>query len=163
MEIIAQLLKNLSRVFKEGDIFDLKGKKLGTHDGIINYTIGQRKGIKISSLKPLYVVNINTKNNSIVVGSKENLIIKKILLRDCNILGKEKDFENNILIKVRSTGKLLKAKINIQNDYPSVEILDKETGISPGQACVFYSKDEYGDKVLGGGWIHKAENNFLST
>ena len=65
-------------------------------------------------------------------------------------------------IKVRSTGKLLKAKVDISHEKASVEILEKETGISPGQACVFYSKDEDGDKVLGGGWIHKTENKNLS-
>jgi tRNA-specific 2-thiouridylase len=150
--------------FKPGDILNLKGKKLGTHDGIINYTIGQRKGIKIAQQDPLYVVNINAKNNSIIVGNKDSLIIKKIQLRDLNILGSHEDFNENIKIKVRSTGKLLNAKINLkQNNIAEVDILDKETGISPGQACVFYSKDDYGDKVLGGGWINKTENKNLST
>ena len=71
--------------------------------------------------------------------------------------------ENLIYIKVRSTGRLIKAKITILNDTAKVEILESETGISPGQACVFYSKDDYGDKVLGGGWIHKTYNKNLST
>ena len=74
-----------------------------------------------------------------------------------------KEFKDVINIKVRSTGRLLKAKINILKTSADVEILDKETGISPGQACVFYSKDEVGDKVLGGGWIDKTFNNNLST
>ena len=60
-------------------------------------------------------------------------------------------------------GKLLKAKINLLDNFANVKILDKETGISPGQACVFYSKDDIGDKVLGGGWIHKTINKNLST
>ena len=75
----------------------------------------------------------------------------------------KKEFDKAINIKVRSTGRLLKAKINLENNYAKVEILDKEIGISPGQACVFYSQDEYGDKVLGGGWIDKTFNNYLST
>ena len=149
--------------FKEGDIVDLKGNKLGKHEGIINYTIGQRRGIKISSSKPLYVVDINTKNNTITIGPKDSLVVRKILLRDLNILGKEKDFTDLIYIKVRSTGNLLKSKITIKGNSASIEILEKETGISPGQACVFYSKDNYGDKVLGGGWIRKTENKHLST
>ena len=149
--------------FKEGDVIDLKGNKLGRHEGIINYTIGQRRGIKISSSEPLYVVDINTTNNTITIGPKDSLIIRKIFLRNLNILGKEKDFENPIYIKVRSTGNLLKSKINIKGSSASVEILEKETGISPGQACVFYSKDVYGDRVLGGGWIDKTENKNLST
>ena len=149
--------------FKKGRIIDLSGKEIGEHDGIINYTIGQRKGIKISSEKPLYVVNINAKNNTVVVGGKENLEIKKIRLRQINILANKEEFEKIINIKVRSTGRLLKAKINLNNDFAEVEILEKETGISPGQACVFYSSDNFGDKVLGGGWIDKAFNNYLST
>ena len=149
--------------FKRGKIVDLEGNQIGEHDGIINYTIGQRKGIKISSDKPLYVVNINAENNTVIVGRKENLEIKEIQLRELNILADKKEFSEIINIKVRSTGRLLKAKINLLNEHAKVEILDKETGISPGQACVFYSKDSYGDKVLGGGWINKTLNNNLST
>ena len=149
--------------FKPGKILDLRGKQIGEHEGIINYTIGQRKGIKIASNNPLYVININADNNSIIVGEKEYLEIKKIKLRELNILGSEKEFNDLINIKVRSTGRLLKAKINIKDDVADVEILDKETGISPGQACVFYSKDDVGDKVLGGGWIHRTFNKNLST
>ena len=89
--------------------------------------------------------------------------IKKIQLRDLNILASKKDFEGTIRIKVRSTGRLLKSKVNFKNNYAEVEILEKETGISPGQACVFYLEDDVGDKVLGGGWIDKTLNNYLST
>jgi tRNA-specific 2-thiouridylase len=149
--------------FKAGDILNLSGKKLGEHEGIINYTIGQRKGIKISNVDPLYVVNIDADNNRIIVGPKESLIIQNLQLRDLNILGSKKDFDQIISIKVRSTGKLLKAKININNRAANVEIIDGEAGISPGQACVFYSKDDFGDKLLGGGWIHKSTNKNLST
>ena len=149
--------------FKSGKILDLEGNQLGEHEGIINYTIGQRKGIKIASNNPLYVINIDADNNTIIVGNKECLEVKKISLRDLNILGSKEEFIKPINIKVRSTGKLLKAKINIFETSAEVEILDKETGISPGQACVFYSKDEVGDKVLGGGWIHKTYNKYLST
>ena len=149
--------------FKSGKILDIEGKQIGEHDGIINYTIGQRKGIKISNRNPLYVVNIDADNNSIIVGEKEYLEVRKIKLRDLNILGSEKEFNDVINIKVRSTGRLLKAKIYIKENSADVEILDKETGISPGQACVFYSKDDIGDKVLGGGWIHRTFNKNLST
>ena len=144
--------------FKKGKIIDISGKQIGEHDGIINYTIGQRKGIKISSNKPLYVVNINADDNTVIVGNKYNLEIKKIKLRELNILATKKEFQEIVNIKVRSTGRLLKAKINLRDNFADVEILDKETGISPGQACVFYSKDEVGDKVLGGGWIDKTFN-----
>ena len=149
--------------FKPGKIIDVKGNQIGEHEGIINYTIGQRKGIKIASNNPLYVINIDADKNIIIVGSKECLEVKEIKLRELNILGSKKEFNNIVSIKVRSTGKLLKAKINLLENYASVEILDKETGISPGQACVFYSQDDIGDKVLGGGWIHKTYNKNLST
>jgi tRNA-specific 2-thiouridylase len=149
--------------FKPGKILDLKGKQIGEHDGIINYTIGQRKGIKIANNNPFYVININADNNTITVGNKECLEIKEITLRELNILGSKKEFDNIINIKVRSTGRLLKSKINLLENSASVEILDKESGISPGQACVFYSRDEVGDKVLGGGWIDKTINKNLST
>ena len=150
--------------FKKGKIIDINGNQIGEHQGIINYTIGQRKGIKISSEKPLYVININAEENTVIVGKKENLEIKKIQLRDLNILSPKNEFEKTVNIKVRSTGRLLKSKINFRNETTAeVEILEKETGISPGQACVFYSKDEIGDKVLGGGWIHKTFNKNLST
>ena len=130
--------------FKRGKILDLSGKQIGEHEGIINYTIGQRKGIKISSSQPLYVININSEKNTVIVGSKENLEIKKLELRDVNILASKKELNEEVSIKVRSTGKLLKAKINFIDSRAIVEILDKETGISPGQACVIYSKINWG-------------------
>ena len=111
----------------------------------------------------MYVININADENTVIVGQKENLEIKKINLRNLKILASRKEFEKNIYIKVRSTGKLLNSRVTFRNNDAEVEILDKETGISPGQACVFYSTDEVGDKVLGGGWIDKTFNNNLST
>jgi len=149
--------------FKPGQILDMQGKQIGEHEGIINYTIGQRRGIKIASDNPLYVINIDADNNTIIVGNKECLEIKEIKLRELNILGAKEEFDKIVNIKVRSTGRLLKAKINLLDNFANVKILDKETGISPGQACVFYSKDDLGDKVLGGGWIHKTYNKNLST
>ena len=147
--------------FKKGKILDVYGKHIGDHEGIINYTIGQRKGIRVSNDKPLYVVSINANKNTIIVGSKDFLEIKKIKLRDLNILGNKNEFNKTINIKVRSTGRLLKADINLEEK--TVYILEKETGISPGQACVFYCRDDLGDKLLGGGWIDKAFNKELST
>ena len=144
--------------FQKGDILDIKGDKLGTHDGIINYTIGQRKGIKISNPNPLYVIDIKAKDNSIIVGTQDYLNIKKIYLRNVNVLSSNENFRKNIFIKVRSTGKLLNAKVKLENNSATVDILEDEKGISPGQACVFYSKDLIGERLLGGGWIKKTEN-----
>ena len=149
--------------FNSGKIIDIKGKVIGQHDGIINYTIGQRRGIKIADKDPLYVIKIDNNNNTIVVGPKEALKINKIILRELNILGSKSELEKEIKIKVRSTGKLLRAKVKINSNKAEVNILDGESGISPGQACVFYLNDEAGDKVLGGGWIDKTFNKNLST
>ena len=149
--------------FNPGDIKDIKGNVVGRHDGIINYTIGQRRGIKIANKDPLYVVSINNNDNTITVGPKESLKINKIILRDLNILGNSEEFKNEIKIKVRSTGKLLRARVKINLNKAEVDIIDGEDGISPGQACVFYLNDQTGDKVLGGGWIDKTINKNLST
>ena len=140
--------------FSKGNIKDINGKVIGVHDGIINYTIGQRKGIKISDKKPLYVVKINADKNEIIVGEKKHLIKKKIKLKNVNVItNNDKDFEKELFVKVRSTGKLLRAKVNLKEDFADVDLLEDEYGISPGQACVFYSKDDFGDKLLGVGYI----------
>ena len=149
--------------FQKGEILDIKGNVVGKHDGIINFTIGQRKGIGIAYKEPLYVVNINAKRNEVIVGNRKALIIKTIYLKNLNLLSDVEEYNDNLFIKVRSTGRLLKAKANLNNTSAEINLAELETGISPGQACVFYSKNQLGDKVLGGGWIVKAENNYLST
>ncbi len=139
--------------FQKGNIRNLDGKVIGVHDGIVNFTIGQRKGIKIAEKKPLYVLSINSEKNEIVVGPKDKLIKRKIKLRDINILTSLNDFNDEIFVKIRSTGKLIKAKIDIKKNNANVNLLEDEYGISPGQACVFYKKEKNGEKLLGGGWI----------
>jgi len=140
--------------FNKGNIKNMSGKVIGVHDGIINYTIGQRKGIKISDKNPLYVVKIIANLNEIIVGEREHLTKTKINLKDLNIITNDKrDFKKELFVKVRSTGKLIKAKINIKDNTANVNLLEEEQGIAPGQACVFYSKNDLGYKVLGGGWI----------
>ena len=140
--------------FKKGNIKNLEGQVIGVHDGIINFTIGQRKGIKVSDKDPLYVLKINSEKNEIVVGPKENLGKKNIILKNINLLSDKSEFSKNIYVKVRSTGKLLDAKVNFSDqNNAKVDLVEAEDGISPGQACVFYNKDTLGYKVLGGGWI----------
>ena len=146
--------------FKEGDVLDINGKVIGKHEGIINFTIGQRKGIGIAKKEPLYVIKIDADKGTITVGPKEFLKVDNLILKNLNILGSKEDFYNDICVKVRSTGKLLKARIDLKNneDIAKIEIINGEPGISPGQACVFYQRDLVGDKVLGGGWISKTFN-----
>ena len=140
--------------FQKGNIKNLNGEVVGVHDGIINFTIGQRRGIKVSDKEALYVIQIDSDKNEIIIGPKEKLAKTKIPLRDLNLLCKKEDLEKEIFVKVRSTGKLLKAKILLkENNQAEVNLVNSENGISPGQACVFYHKDQIGHKVLGGGWI----------
>jgi len=141
--------------FQKGNIKDINNNVIGVHEGIINFTIGQRRGIKVSDKEPLYVIKINAEKNEIIVGPKKNLIQKKIKLKNINILANQKEFLDEVFVKVRSTGKLLKAKVNFSDISTEVDLLEDEYGISPGQACVFYSKNDQGYKVLGGGWITK--------
>ena len=140
--------------FQKGNIKNLNGEVVGVHDGIINFTIGQRKGIKVSDKEPLYVLKINSDKNEIIVGPKEKLGIQTISLKNINLLAPNKDLEKKIFVKVRSTGDLLEANVNLKDNQTGIVNLTlPEDGISPGQACVFYNKDRFGYKVLGGGWI----------
>ena len=162
----ASVIKKYSPTsFQKGNILNTKGDVIGKHEGIINYTIGQRKKIGIAYKEPLYVVDIDAKENKIIVGTKDDLLINKIYLKDVNLLGQSNEYNENLFIKVRSTGKLIKAKtkFNSNNNEAVVDLLENEVGISPGQACVFYSKNILGDKVLRGGWIARTLNNYLST
>ena len=139
---------------QKGNIKDFEGKVVGVHDGIVNFTIGQRKGIKISNKEPLYVLKINSDKNEIIVGPKEKLGKKIINLSNLNLLVDKDEFDKEIFVKVRSTGKLLNAKIDLRDTTDAkVNLQIPEDGISPGQACVFYKRDNLGYKVLGGGWI----------
>ena len=140
--------------FQKGNIKDLKGNVIGVHDGIINFTIGQRKGIKVSDKEALYVIRINSEKNEIIVGPKEYLGKKNIVLKNINLLADKEEFNSSIFVKVRSTGKLLEANVHLNDQNGAdVNLKNPEDGISPGQACVFYNQDSIGFKVLGGGWI----------
>ena len=143
--------------YKKGNIKDLNDKVIGTHEGIINFTIGQRKGIKIANKEPLYIVKINSLKNEIIVGNKHDLEVDEIKLRNLNFLCDDiKKYNSNLFAKIRSTGELIKTKISFVDNIVKVKLDKKESGVSPGQACVFYSKDSVGDKVLGGGWIESS-------
>ncbi len=146
------LVKNLNPgVNKKGIIYDIDKNILGTHDGISNYTIGQRKGIGISGSKEaLYVININNDQNSITLGTKENLKKNVISFKNINWLG------GNILpkgldcsAKIRSTQDDLPGILDINSDQGTFTFETELDKTSPGQACVFYKNDQ----LLGGGWI----------
>ncbi len=154
-DYVSVIEKIRPEVFKKGNIRNANGKVLGAHDGIVNFTIGQRRGIKIAAKNPLYVIDILKEKNEIIVGSRADLLKKEIYLKDLNLLSDKKIFNREILVKVRSTGKLIKSKLKIDGQNAKLKLLEDEYGISPGQACVFYYRDEVGERVLGGGWISK--------
>ena len=135
---------------KTGKIVMSDGTVLGEHTGIINYTVGQRRGINISYSEPLYVIKINPKENEVIVGTKEKLSSKEFRIRDINWLIKDvpKNFE--CIVKLRSAHRGSVANVRVNDEAKAtVELYDGYPGITPGQACVIYD----GTRVLGGGWI----------
>jgi tRNA-specific 2-thiouridylase len=147
----------------EGDIVDLDGKVLGRHNGIINFTIGQRKGLGIAAGEPLYVVRLDAGNGRVIVGPREALRTRRISLRDVNWIG-DGTIEDalasgarEIFVKVRSTRAPQPALLSAGPDGIVVALTDGEDGVSPGQACVFYDAADGQARVLGGGFIRSAQ------
>ncbi len=136
---------------KEGNIFDIDGNKIGTHKGIANYTVGQRKGIGVGGQeKPLYVKEVNKDQNYIVLAQYENLLKNKIFFKNINLLNNDFKFQElECSAKIRSTQNEIEGKLNIQENTGYFIFNEAISATSPGQACVFYKNDE----VLGGGWI----------
>ena len=139
-----------------GKIIDQNDNILGTHNGVINYTIGQRRGLGIGGLEePLYVVKLDADRKLVIVGPKELLATRQVSLKEVNWLGDTPLMTKStweIRAKVRSTRPPRDAVLRpISNTEAIVELIAAEEGIAPGQACVFYGKDS--SRVLGGGWI----------
>ncbi|ABG32150.1 tRNA 2-thiouridine(34) synthase MnmA [Roseobacter denitrificans] len=141
-----------------GDIVDTDGRVLARHDGVVNYTIGQRRGLGIGGLAtPLYVIKLDAEARQVVVGPKSMLSTRTVPVREINWLGDE-PFQSrdawHLAVKVRSTRPPTDAIIRpISDTEATVELTSPEEGISPGQACVFYDTDS--SRIYGGGWIHK--------
>jgi tRNA-specific 2-thiouridylase len=145
-----------------GDIVHLDGRVLGRHDGIVNYTVGQRKGLGIASDAPLYVVKLDHKTGRVIVGPREALMTKTVRLRDVNWLGDvplASAVGGNGLpveVKVRSTRPPQQGAVQMLDGEVYVTLFAGEYGISPGQACVFYADESETSEVLGGGFIAEA-------
>ena len=143
-----------------GPILHADGRELGRHDGILHFTIGQRRGLGIGGLtEPLYVVKLDTDRKAVIVGPKEMLATRTIPVREINWLG---DMPLNarqewpLSVKVRSTRPPREAILRpLSSTTAEVELLSPEAGVSPGQACVFY--ETAGSRIFGGGWIWKGE------
>ncbi|MFC5386125.1 tRNA 2-thiouridine(34) synthase MnmA [Aquamicrobium segne] len=147
-----------------GEIVHIDGRTLGRHEGIVHYTIGQRRGIGVAAGDPLYVLHLDARHARVIVGPREALETHKIYLRDVNWLG---DMPLNdipatgieLFAKVRST-RLPRSAILRQNEgVVMVELNDGEAGIAPGQACVLYTSDDNEARVLGGGFISRSERS----
>jgi tRNA-specific 2-thiouridylase len=139
-----------------GDIVDTNGTVLGQHNGVLHYTVGQRRGLGIGGLSdPLYVVKLDVEKKHVIVGPKEMLATRKIPVREINWLGDEplsSREEWHVLVRVRSTRPPREAIIRpISDTEAEVELIVAEEGVSAGQACVFYDADS--TRIFGGGWI----------
>jgi tRNA-specific 2-thiouridylase len=141
-----------------GEIVDLEGRVLGRHDGIIHFTVGQRRGLGVATGSPLYVVRLDAASRRVVVGPREALRTSRIRLRDVNWLGDRTIDEavsahREIYVKVRSTRAPQAAWLHRSADGFEVGLIAGEDGVSPGQACVFYEAADGQARVLGGGVI----------
>jgi tRNA-specific 2-thiouridylase len=145
-----------------GDIVDGDGRVLGSHPGIIHFTVGQRRGLGIAAGRPLYVVRLDAASRRVVVGPREALRTSRIRLRQVNWLGDGSIDQalcagwHEICVKVRSTRPPQAAWLSRGANAVEIDLIESEEGVSPGQACVFYDGPGSGARVLGGGFIHSA-------
>ncbi|WJR79745.1 tRNA 2-thiouridine(34) synthase MnmA [Bradyrhizobium sp. NP1] len=157
-DIISRLRPN---AVEPGDIVDLDGRVIGAHQGIIHFTVGQRKGLGIAAGSPLYVVKLDAATRRVVVGPREALRTDRIVLRDVNWIG-DGPLDRavagglEIFVRVRSTRAPQPAWLRGGDGHYEVELVAGEEGVSPGQACVFYDAPTGQARVLGGGFIQAA-------
>ncbi|ACT56624.1 tRNA 2-thiouridylase [Candidatus Liberibacter asiaticus] len=142
----------------EGDIVHLNGQILGRHNGIINYTIGQRRGLGVAMGEPLFVVYLDKNSSRVIVGPRESLEVHRIYLREINWLG-DGLFEDAVVdgfkcfVKIRSSQDPVPVFVQRNDDGVYVDFEKSEVGVASGQACVFYTSDSNEARVLGGGII----------
>jgi len=139
---------------KDGDILDEKGDIIGRHRGVIHYTIGQRRGLGISSKRPLYVKSIDAAKNTIVVSNKENIFSKGLIAKNVNLIdGIRLDRKYRVKAKIRLQHREVNATFAPQKDSKAKILFhEPQVSVTPGQSIVLYA----GDIVLGGGIIEKA-------
>ena len=142
-----------------GQIVHVDGRVMGEHDGVINFTVGQRRGLGIATGEPLFVVKLDAPNKRVIVGPREELGVTRIALKEVNWIGEavanEDDLNGrDVLVRVRSTRPPVPAKLSIGAGW-RVLLYAPEEGVAPGQAAVFY--DPHSTRVLGGGWIMSTE------
>jgi len=143
-----------------GDIVDLSGRVLGSHEGIIHFTVGQRKGLKIAAREPLYVLRLEADTRRVVVGPRAALATRMIHLHDVNWIGEgalDDTPRREVFVKVRSTRPPQPAWLTVGRTGVEIELAGGEEGVAPGQACVFYDAADGEARVLGGGFIRATE------
>jgi len=147
-----EVLEDYIDIEKTGDVLDEDGNIIGKHKGYMHYTIGKRKGFTVHGAHdPHYVLNIDAKNNTITVGTKDKLNVKYFEVMNLNMFIDEKNFESFVKIRYRSPK--IECEVKIDNDKAVVKLYENVQGLAPGQAAVFYD----GDKVIGSGWIKKGD------
>ncbi|MGK9285094.1 MULTISPECIES: tRNA 2-thiouridine(34) synthase MnmA [Sinorhizobium] len=158
-DIVSKLKPNAALA---GEIVHLDGRVLGAHEGILHYTIGQRRGIGVATGEPLYVVYLDARSRRVIVGPKEALETRRVYLRDVNWLGDAEleaaagqGFE--CFAKVRSTRRPAPAVLKSDAEGLYVELVEGEAGVAPGQACALYSGTGEDARVYGGGFIRRSE------
>jgi tRNA-specific 2-thiouridylase len=141
-----------------GDIVDMGGRVLGRHEGIIHYTIGQRRGLGVAGPEPLYVVRIDAEKRQVVVGPREALKRTEVRVANLNWLGEQPlgAKPQPVHARIRSARPPVPAEIGLGEAGPVVTIRGGEYGVSPGQACVLYGGEGPGQRLLGGGFIARA-------
>jgi tRNA-uridine 2-sulfurtransferase len=149
-----------------GDIVDLAGQVLGQHEGIIHFTVGQRKGLKIPAREPLYVLRLEADTRRVVVGPRAALATRMIHLHDVNWIGDgaiDDSPRREVFVKVRSTRAPQPAWLTAGRNGIAIELAGGEEGVAPGQACVFYDAADGAARVLGGGFIRATEPAVLAS
>ncbi len=144
-----------------GEIVHIDGAVLGRHEGILHYTIGQRKGLGVATGEPLYVVRIDARTRRVIVGPREALDTRRLRLREVNWVGDGALSDMaasgiDLFARVRSTRPPRPARLTLEDGSVWIDLPDGEDGVSPGQACVLYDGEGAGARVLGGGYIDAA-------
>jgi tRNA-specific 2-thiouridylase len=155
-DVIAKLKPDAA---EPGDIVHLDGRVLGRHEGIVHYTVGQRRGLGVATGEPLYVVRLDSAQRQVVVGPRAALAVHRIRISEINWLGDrplDRDEGQAVFVRVRSTRAPRPATLFSSGDGAEVELQDGEEGVAPGQICAIYESADDRARVLGGGVIRGA-------